>query len=293
MRQSVMLWVQFNVNILIMPESNYQSVTSITFIDLVGVGVAQFLRGQLTINADLLDKNTAKLAALCNHKGRIIALFHIVAIDDGFRLIMPRSIVEVSLAHIKKYAVFFKLEVINSDDSNILACISKKKEEKDTRDGVSIEGSNLQLKFESSEIADNSTSKNDFFWNWHLLENGIPWLTTETVEHFLPHSLNLPELGAIDFNKGCFTGQEVIARMQYKGKLKQHLRGLSTSNKTLIPPLSSLEQSNKKVAQIVCSAVHPDKDQRVLAVVKDSANSDKIFQLNLKNASILELEIIP
>ena len=291
MRQSVMLRAQFNFNILIMPESNYQNVTAITFIDLVGIGAAQFLKGQLTINADLLDKNMAKLAALCNHKGRIISLFHIVAIEDGFRLIMPRSIVDVSLAHISKYAVFFKLEVISSDYSRILACINEKKEEKDTGDGVSIEGSNLQLRFESSEITDNSTSKNDFFWNWHLLENGIPWLTAETVEQFLPHSLNLPELGAIDFNKGCFTGQEVIARMQYKGKLKQHLRRLSTSNKTVIPALSSLEQASRKVAQIVCSTVHPDKGQRVLAVVKDSANRDEKFQLNLKNASILELNL--
>jgi len=285
-----MLWAKFNINIFIMPDFNHQNVSNITFIDLVGAGVTQFLKGQLTINTDFVENKTAKLAALCNHKGRIISLFHIVAIKDGFRLIMPRSIVEASLAHIKKYAVFFKLEVISFDNSNILACVGG---EEDIADGISIDQTNLQVIFRVPGDGDGYPAMDDSFWYWHLIENGIPWLTAETVEQFLPHSLNLPKLGAIDFNKGCFTGQEVIARMQYKGKLKQHLQTLSTSNMAVIPPLSSVEQSSRKVGQIVCSAVHHDKGQRVLAVVKDSANSDKDFQLNLENTSILDLEIIP
>ncbi len=285
-----MLWAKFNINIFIMPDFNHQNVSNITFIDLVGAGVTQFLKGQLTINTDFVENKTAKLAALCNHKGRIISLFHIVAIKDGFRLIMPRSIVEASLAHIKKYAVFFKLEVISFDNSNILAFIGSKEH---IADGISIDQTNLQVIFRAPGDGDGYPAMDDYFWYWHLIENGIPWLTAKTVEQFLPHSLNLPKLGAIDFNKGCFTGQEVIARMQYKGKLKQHLQTLSTSNRAVIPPLSSVEQSSRKVGQIVCSAMHHDKGQRVLAVVKDSANSDKDFQLKLENTSILDLEIIP
>jgi hypothetical protein len=55
------------------------------------------------------------------------------------------------------------------------------------------------------------------------ISNGIPAIYPETSEKFLPHDLNLPALGAISFNKGCYTGQEIIARMQYRGKLKNHL----------------------------------------------------------------------
>jgi folate-binding protein YgfZ len=273
-----------------MPNSKFRSLSEHSFIDLIGPGTVQFFKGQLTINTDSIDEKTAKLAGLCNHKGRIISLFHIVAIENGFRLIMPKSIVNTSLAHIKKYSVFFKLEIVTSENNALVACIGN---ENDIADSILIDNTDMHVKFEASSNLDHSPAIDGFLWYWHLLDKGIPWLTAETVEQFLPHSLNLPELNAIDFNKGCFTGQEVIARMQYKGKLKQHLRTLSTSNRAVIPPLSNLEQSNRKVAQIVCGVVHPDRGQRVLAVVKDSADSDKNFQLELENGSILDLEIIP
>jgi len=272
-----------------MQNSHYQKLASITFVDLVGSGVSSFLKGQLTISTDSIDSDTAKLAAFCNHKGRIISLFHIVAIDDGFRLIMPKSIVDASLVHVKKYAVFFKLDIINPEESMRLTCIDT---EELLAEAVSIDHTHLKVKFSDSECA-SSTSTGDTIWNWQLIKNGIPWLTAETIEKFLPHYLNLPKLDAVDFNKGCFTGQEVIARMQYKAKLKQHLRMLTTSSTDVIPPLSYLEQSGKKVAEIVCSALHSDEGQRVLASVKNSANSDKEFQLKLENGSILELKTAP
>ncbi len=271
-----------------MSDSHFHHLSSISYIDLIGSGTSQFLKGQLTINADLLDAKTAKLAAFCNHKGRIVSLFHILVIDNGFRLLMPKSIVETSIAHIKKYAVFFKLEVIHDQKQ----CIFVSLDCNESRgDAVNINATDLSVQFDKINNSQKQQKSNETLWYWHMAEKSIPWLTGETVEHFLPHNLNLPALAAVDFNKGCFTGQEVIARMQYKGKLKQHLKQLKTSEIRTIMALCRLFQMDKNVAEVICAVSHQELGSLVLAIVKDSADKDKFFQLKLENTSILELKI--
>jgi len=276
-----------------MPNLNYQDLTSVSYIDLIGSGVSQFLTGQLTINADRVNSKTAKLAAFCSHKGRINSLFHIVAIENGFRLIMPKCIIESSIAQIKKYSVFFKLRILVNENRTISATLKKT----DSSDqAIKIASTDLSVKIgealvEKTPPAEDVPIAGDDFWYWHLAEKRIPWLSPAAIGHFLPHSLNLHNLEAIDFNKGCFTGQEVIARMQYKATLKQHMQPLYTPNGGDVMSLMGLSQHEKKVAEIVCSANHPEHGCLALALVKDSADKNKDFQLKLENASILELRV--
>jgi hypothetical protein len=77
------------------------------------------------------------------------------------------------------------------------------------------------------------------FETWKLLDirAGIPQIWPEIVEQFLPHDLNLPTLGAVSFNKGCYCGQEIIARMEYRAKLKRHLYSAKLCNFELPLPL--------------------------------------------------------
>jgi len=284
-----------------MSNLDYRPVPSISFIDLIGPGVPQFLAGQLTINADLIGPKTAKLAAFCNHKGRINSLFHIVAIKQGFRLIMPKCVVNASLAHIKKYSVFFKLSVSINENQTVSAAVlattsatlkqSSPPEQTIPEQTINIASTDLSVKIGEPPIEQSLPQAGDDFWYWHLAEKNIPWLTKESVEHFLPHHLNLPALNAVDFGKGCFTGQEIIARMQYKGALKQHLQELYSPKVMKIGAMSPLFQCDKKVAEIVCGAIHPEYGYLALAIVKDSADKDKNFQLKLENASILGLRV--
>ena len=81
-------------------------------------------------------------------------------------------------------------------------------------------------------IESHSTNMADFLqdeviWQLALINHGIPTIMPETSEVFTAHDLNLPELQAVSFKKGCYTGQEIVARMQYKAKLKQHLHLIS------------------------------------------------------------------
>jgi len=276
-------------------------LNSYTFIDLIGADCEKFLQGQLSVNATEINANTAQLSALCNHKGRIVSLFHIHQIAEGFRLILPQEIAASTIAHIKKYAVFFKVEVKLSDDSfRLMATIIDPQQPVNNNEltdrAVIIPNTQLSIFVtdKSTLLDEIAISSNylyltsDNLWYRQLASNHIPWLTSSSVEQFLPHNLDLPKLSAVDFNKGCFTGQEVIARMQYKGKLKQHMQLLRCKKQLTLSPKDKLIQYDKAVGEVICSTSQ-QQETLVLALLKDSVTQNESFLLNLENSPILEL----
>ena len=271
-------------------------LSSYSFVDLVGEESEKFLNGQLTISAETPKTNTACLAAFCNPKGRIVSLFHIVKIDRGYRLFMPSDLVNPTITYLKKYALFFKVELIPASEKPCIIGFVNRGNDYSDIDAQLIDIANTQLSIATlteenphSHLANVTTEETDYEWYYHLAQNKIPWINQQSMETFLPHDLNLPELKAIDFNKGCYTGQEVIARMQYKGKLKQHLQLLEGSVQTCKEDNLGLFQNDKKVGTVICYSPTKQKSGLLLAIVKDKANFDDFFRLDDKNTSILKI----
>lgn len=160
--------------------------THLGLLKIAGDGAKKLLQGQLTCHLDELSPTNSLLGAHCNPQGRIISLFRLFQLNDAYYLQMPRSLVPIAMAALKKYAVFFKVTLTDASDE-----------------------------FATVTPPDN--------WHYSNIINKIPAIYPETTELFLPHELNLPELGAVSFTKGCYTGQEIIARMHYRGKTKNLL----------------------------------------------------------------------
>lgn len=154
-------------------------------LEVSGPDAKKFLQGQLTCNVDKLNDDHYQLCAHCNPQGRILSLFYLINKNNRYYLLMPKSLLSIAENALKKYAVFFKVQMNMSHDTELNNLIQDC----------------LQ----------------------HRLKNHIPNIYPETSGKFLPHELNLPEFGAVDFDKGCYTGQEIIARMHYKGKIKNKL----------------------------------------------------------------------
>jgi len=286
-------------------------LSSYSFIDVTGVDVDRFLQGQLTINVETPQPKKAFLASLCNPKGRVVSLFFMAKINAGYRLYLPKSLQEKTVEQLRKYAVFFKVVVnVANEDTPLLATkgltfsqVDELMIEHQLVDYACINGTDLSIIIPCSEQQTpplthrNNIARQfslqiveqDSGWYWALAMLEIPWITIATSEQFLPHNLNLPSLGAVDFNKGCFTGQEVIARMQYKGKLKQHLARFKGDGSYGILPGGVIQQAGKKVAEVICVAINLEKEVLVLALLKDSAEQDESFQLICQNSPILEL----
>lgn len=164
---------------------------SLKYLKVSGTDASKFLQGQLTCDINQANETQPVLGAHCNVKGRIESLFEIFKKDDVYFLLMPSSIIEHAYTTLKKYALFSKvtLEIMELNDS-----------------GLSIE---FPVTFDE--------------WRLQRIEKGIPTLFPETTGKFLPHDLNLPTLNAVSFTKGCYLGQEIVARMQHLGKPKWHM----------------------------------------------------------------------
>ena len=272
-------------------------LNSLGCIRLSGTDSVKFLQGQLTINAQHIKSGELSLGAFCNPQGRCVALFWATQSDDDILLIMPKDILELSLAHLNKYAVFFKTKIDDiSNQVSLFGAAGDIPVETGTVNlGKLVANINL-IKVASQEINSLSpTCENEQAVYSMLIAAGIPWLNATSQNEFLPHNLNLPDLAAVDFKKGCFTGQEVIARMQYKGKLKSHMQHLSVSSCTSNPVEPNAKMKliveGKTAGEVICAAKGPDGNHEILALIKDRYLDDKNIQLQGENGPILKLHL--
>ena len=270
-------------------------------IQISGTDTIKFLQGQITVNPDLLRPGQLALGANCNPQGRCISLFFIAKVEQNILLFLKRETLETAIANLRKYAVFFKVDITDQTKQNSLygfSGISQPELKLITNvELMSWQEQNIAIimvakdnqALVEEQIRDISTISPEQNWLYQLTYKSISWLTQKGQSEFLPHNLNLPLLKAVDFNKGCFTGQEVIARMQYKGKLKSHIQLFKSKEQLEISAIEHIFVEDKKAAQLICGAHNEKGETALLALVKDRYLDDKIFRLGAENGPILEL----
>lgn len=159
---------------------------------VTGDDAGSFLQSQLTGDIERLDVEP-QLSAWCSAKGRVIVLFRIRRIkDEGYRLALPAELAE----SVEKRLLMFRFRA---------------------RVDVLLEEA-------SAEDLGVAADMNYASWRQGLIETGIPWVGKAQSEEFTPHMLNLDLLGAVSFDKGCYPGQEIVARTHYRGATKRRLR---------------------------------------------------------------------
>ena len=145
-----------------------------------------FLQGQLSNDLELSNDSTFQKNALCNIKGRVISLIWIRRPEDScFELYVDESVLKKTLETLEKFKVFYKSEM----------SLPEKVSEKINLVELGV-------------------------WRKNCILSGLCEITNYTSETFTPHDLNYQNQDIINFDKGCYTGQEVVARMHYRAKLK-------------------------------------------------------------------------
>lgn len=212
-----------------------------SIINIMGIDSYKFLQGQITANLDDLNNQTHILSAYCNIKGRVIAVFYIYKnAENNYSLLFIGDTAPIFIQKIKKYSLFSKVEFTIVEDIT---------------DYLANQFQDLNLSID------------------YLINNKIPIITKATSELFLPDNINLIDLKAVSFKKGCFLGQEIIARMYYKGKTKQKLH-LFKSN-TALNNLSAANiylEDNTVAGQVVFV-----QDNIGYAVIEDRFLSQQLF----------------
>jgi folate-binding protein YgfZ len=217
-----------------MSERNDLAVLSFT-----GTDAARFLHNQLTVDVESLEPGQASFAALCQPKGRVIALLCIGATENGFTVLCHESLADGLLAHLKRFVFRDQVTLERREDLRVVSVGS---------------GDSTEVAFEplpgfrygvsEDPVPDSSPFPAAVAERARELEAGITWLDTTSTETFLPQMLGHEVLGALNFRKGCFPGQEVIARTRYLGKLKRHPWSGVVDEKLPIPVLGELTLAN-------------------------------------------------
>lgn len=254
-----------------------------------GKDAEAFLQGQLTCDVPQVSQTQFQPTACCNIQGRIIALFFITRWKEGFLLIFTSTILKTTLKHFKKYAVFskitFEYPVQENNAPMVYGGFSQMPEQSDNiRPCVGLDGLFIGFFSEKTEYTEEilDSALNNIAWHQQLLSHKFPIIHPETHELFLPHRIGLQYFqGILDFKKGCYLGQEIIARTHFKAKLKHsvHLCEITNKNdnkneKTLSPGDPILDESGESnigdVIDMIESNTHKNQFQALIAVLTDS-----------------------
>ena len=133
-------------------------------------------------------------------------------------------------------------------------------------------------------------------WDWLEIANGLPWITDATQDQFVPQMANLELIGGVSFRKGCYPGQEIVARTQHLGRLKRRLY-LASVRAERIPapsqPLYSTGLGDQAAGTVVNAAPAPGGGFDVLAVVRTASVADNTVRLGSRSGAELHFRDLP
>lgn len=236
-----------------MPQSSLEQAHTIQYanklknngiIQITGEERAKYLQGQITADINELNDNNALLACHCNFKGKTWSVFFTFAWQDSILLVTHNSVLKQSLSELNKYGVFAKVDISDQSDNWQItggsgdlfeAALKEIFGELPTGDRSVISNSNgLVMSVKHPEqryliIQPNNAkillscdiSEDSNQWEIADIKSGLGDIRASTVDEYVPQMLNLQALNAIDFEKGCYMGQEVVARTKYLGRNKR------------------------------------------------------------------------
>ncbi len=247
-------------------------LNSFTLIQVTGEKAQVFLQGQLTCDMRLLSEHgSSSLAAICDPKGRMIANFWVVNFHQDYLLILPRSLSDTLINHLSKYAVFSKVHVTRySGDLKIYA--SHHHQANKNIIVVNFKNSNRNIVL-TTEIFSTVSDDESVFRTDNIREQ-FCILYPETSLLFIPQMINLQNWGGVSFEKGCYVGQEIVARTQHLGTLKRHLHYLKLSQSNIPSPGDKLNNTAGDIIGVFVDATLTSPNQiEALVVIQDQAVS--------------------
>lgn len=275
------------------PSANKTTITQLPtwgVITVAGKDTIKFLQGQLTQDINNISKNTAALSAYLTPKGRVITDFVILSLNlETVLLVMPNSLIPTLLEKLGKYALFSKVTLTDSSVEYDIFGLTEQNKQHPTWSVDQLEHgvvkvhwaqTNLSLLLAPSQcpkdtlqaFIENYTTASYAAWQLTLIENKYPIINEKNTEIFTVHDLGLEQLNAVNFKKGCYTGQEIVARMHYKAKLKQHLYILSLDTDIACNQVF-INSNQNEVGRVVNIAPCDDKFKALVWLRDDALNA--------------------
>ena len=275
-------------------------------IKCTGEDVENFLNTQFTNDIKTLNDKQIILSGYCNPKGRLISIFYVFQLDKDYYLYTTLDTKEPLLQKLNMYKMMSKVEFTVLDDiligitnvdknSEFFKGIRDNKKVKKIGDSLMFRPSEDQIVISSSikdikKIIDENKINILGYKSWDYLDikNLVPFINKSNIESFTPQMVSLDLLDGVSFTKGCYPGQEIVARTHYLGEAKKSLFNAKIETDNNIDTSSKItNQDDKQAGDIISIARIGDSSYSCLSVLRKEFANDKLL-MNKKDV----LEVI-
>lgn len=271
---------------------------------ITGTDSAKFLQGQLTCNMQDITAQQSRIGAHCTHKGRMVASFRLLQKDaQSYLFFVSAQTLPALQKSLGKYIVFSKAKLRDASDDYVMLGISGPQaarlvtdvcgmvicvDEKNPRYICVVPAENAEAL--CNTLATAATITGCQYWHWLDIRAGLGEVREKTVEEFIPQMLNLQMVDGISFTKGCYTGQEIVARMQYRGTLKKGMYRITGHGIVPDPnePLFAGEQEQADGHLVMAENIAADQWEG-LAVITHDAIQHQLQTGSGKTVTVLDL----
>ncbi|MEI7431119.1 MAG: folate-binding protein YgfZ [Betaproteobacteria bacterium] len=265
-------------------------------IECTGDDAKSFLHNQLTSDVNHLTENSAQHSAWCTAKGRMLASFILYRHAADFRALLSADLLQATLKRLKMFVLRSKVSLSDLSETHELIGLAGPKaaavlsqaglpEPLKTFDTavfaagkiIRLENSRFIVVVSATEapriwdaLATQARPAGTPIWHWLDIQTGIPLISEATKEEFVPQMANFDKIGGVSFNKGCYPGQEIVARAQYLGKIKRHLYRIHATGPILSgSSIFGPETPEHPCGMVANAAPAPDGGYDALAVIQE------------------------
>ena len=274
-------------------------------LEITGEDAATFMQEQFTCDITKISPEKFSLSAYCNEQGRIVATGFIGLFNDKYIFITPKNLLAHTMQKLTQYSFFSNVHINKLEQFMMLGCLGQAPE-------TNLPTANLEVTEVAPETYALCIDKDQhiyiFFgmqtnvlpyqenmlqhedvtllldlnpWEKHNIEAGIAHIYPDTLEKITPHMINYHNKDAISFTKGCFLGQEIIARTQHRGKSKRKLFTakiiIENNNVRVGSNITSKTKTGDSAGIIISKSMLSSEEALVLAVISDHSIKEKLF----------------
>jgi folate-binding protein YgfZ len=298
-------------------------LTHLGLIACSGADAQAFLHGQFSNDVKQLTPEHSEYTAYCSAKGRMLANFLIWQEDRAYCLELARSLLPAVQKRLAMFVLRAKVKLVDASESRLIlglagsAAVGALRElfpalpreahqiVHDPANGtlIALSGARFQLvaELESAKrlwqrLAKALTPVGSACWQWLEIRNGIPLITPATQEQFVPQMANMELIGAVNFQKGCYPGQEIVARTQYLGQLKRRMVLAHLAGDVLPQPGDELYSSaldGQASGMVVNAQAAPDGGYDLLAVIQTASITEATLRFKSADGPALSIQPLP
>ena len=263
-----------------------------------GSDAKEFLQGQMTQDINTISDQSYKMTSILNPKGRIIVTGLIKEFKGNIFFIISKDLSEDCVQWLSRYILRSDVKIsieknyifgLNNENQKQLFKYDENQQQLNISQ-ISMDHSRYILLADDEASLKNKSieSINESEWILSDIKRGLPILSKESSEKYIPQMINLDLLEGISFSKGCYTGQEVVARVQHRGKIKQRMFHITTeSNKCEIEHQSEIMHENSKVGSLVNSIMNKDILHSLAVINIDDSEKKLILKGKTLNVNSL------